>query len=837
MGKATLRQLYEQHEGMLSDKWAIYLTEYDRLFLDYRDSQVRMLEIGIQNGGSLDIWSKYFAQAQSIIGCDINQDCAKLVYSDSRIAVVVGDANSDESERAIASISPRFDLIIDDGSHVSGDNIRSFVRYFPRLVDGGLFVAEDLHCSYWAGFQGGLFDPYSSIAFFKRLADVISHEHWGVPTARKDILASFARKYKFDIDEELLSHIHSVEFINSLCVIRKNVPAKNVLGARFISGSDEVVVGGHKPLHLTQANAIDERSNHWSAREQLPEDEFEASAAELARLRPLPKQLTSLNKSVSERDDQIASLNQLVAGCGEAIQALRNSTSWRLTKPVRFVGRQIARWKRSPRRLLTAPEILRRGPEVNAADDGFKEPVEKSCVLQQDAAFEVLSGLHPDLSEDLYSSDQSKLIAFYLPQFHRIAENSEWWGPGFTEWTNVVKGKPNFDGHYQPHLPRELGFYDLSSTEVMREQAEMAKLYGINGFCFYYYWFSGRRILEAPIDNFLASDIEIDYCLCWANENWTRTWDGDTRSVLMHQKYEDSDPLEFITSLLPHFSDRRYIRVNGKPMLVVYRAKDIPNTESVFAVWRKAVVEAGFVGLHIAVVDFYDITTPMEVGADALVEFPPHKFNGPQCKTDEIPAFTNRDFRGGMVDYAKLMAQSAVRPHPDFNLYRGIIPSWDNTARRQDTSTIIHGANPELFREWLKYLRTYNREYFPSREDNFIFVNAWNEWGEGCHLEPDQKWGLGYLEAVAKSAYFKKIDATLEKARDNLLGHAVRSVTGIDRSQGLSKELIDKTLDRLTNTRPVSGFVQKIAFRLREYPFVYRCGRDLYRVYSKVRGS
>lgn len=864
MSKATLRQLYEQHEGKLSDKWSIYLTEYDRLFSEYRESQVRLLEIGIQNGGSLEIWSKYFSQARNIVGCDINQDCAKLIYNDLRIAVVVGDANSDESERAITSISPQFDLIIDDGSHVSGDIIRAFVRYFPRLVDGGLFIAEDLHCSYWKDFQGGLFNPVSSIAFFKRLADILSYEHWGVPAARKYILESFSKKYNFHIDEEVLSHIHSVEFINSLCVIRKNTPTSNVLGIRFISGNDEAVVSGHKYLHLTQAREVDECENQWSNCEQLPEDEFESNRAELSYLRLLPKKLVSFNKisikrynkitnlnqlmserddkifvqnqSILERDYQISILNELVDGHRMEIDALRNSTSWLLTKPIRFIGYQIARLKKSKRNQLTVSEANFENPEVNADNSENMTPLERNFDTGQDAAFEALSGLQSDKEVGIFLRDQSKLIAFYLPQYHRVSENSRWWGPGFTEWTNVVKGKANFEGHYQPHLPRELGFYDLSNIDVIREQAEMAKLYGINGFCFYYYWFSGQRILETPIDIFFASDIEIDYCLCWANENWTRTWDGDAKSVLMHQKYEDADPLNFITSLIPYFNDSRYIRVEGKPMLVVYRAKDIPNTESVFALWRNEVIEAGFDGLHITVVDFYDISTPKEVGADALVEFPPHKFNGPQSKPDEIPSFTNKNFRGGVVDYAKMMAQSAARPHPDFNLYRGIIPSWDNTARRQDTSTIIHGASPDLFQEWLSYLRAYNREYFSDREDNFIFINAWNEWGEGCHLEPDQKWGLGYLEAVAKSTNFKKSDTNLTIARNNLLCHAVKSIAGIDINQKISQKTADKTLDRLTNIQPVGGFVQKIAFNLRGYPIIYGCGKSIYRLYSKVCG-
>jgi glycosyltransferase involved in cell wall biosynthesis/peptidoglycan hydrolase CwlO-like protein len=330
MRNLTLRQLYEQHQGKVSDKWSIYLTEYDRILSPYRDKPVRLLEIGIQNGGSLEIWGKYFALAHSIVGCDINPDCAKLVYTDPCITVVVGDANSDETEQTIAVISPNFDVIIDDGSHRSGDIIRSFVRYFPHLAHGGFFVAEDLHCSYWAGFQGGLFHPASSVAFFKRLADVVSYEHWGLPHARKDILASFSRTYDIDISEEMLSHIHSIEFINSLCVIRKSLPAENVLGDRFVSGKDESVVEGILGLQFIQTGEIDERDNQWSLHEKLPEDELEANKVELAQLRPLQKQLPDLNQAIIARDSQIISLNQIVDGHAGQIGRLSQTLAERM---------------------------------------------------------------------------------------------------------------------------------------------------------------------------------------------------------------------------------------------------------------------------------------------------------------------------------------------------------------------------------------------------------------------------------------------------------------------------------------------------------------------------
>ena len=311
----SLEQLYEKHRGKLSDKWSIYLTEYDRLFQPYRRLPVRLLEIGIQNGGSLEIWSKYFPKAEKIIGCDINPDCAQLTYTDPRISVIVGDANSDEAQTAVLSHSASFDLIIDDGSHLSSDIVKSFARYFPRLADGGIFVAEDLHCSYWKQFEGGLFDPFSSMAFFKRLADVVSHEHWGVEKDSTEIFAGFFARYGFQIDAEILSHIHSVEFINSMCVIRKLVPEQNVLGPRFIAGSVERVVSGHIGLHLTEAKPPHQHDNLWAVRSTPPEEELPLRLQELAerdtRVSSLTSTITEYQKQIDLLQDRREFINEL----------------------------------------------------------------------------------------------------------------------------------------------------------------------------------------------------------------------------------------------------------------------------------------------------------------------------------------------------------------------------------------------------------------------------------------------------------------------------------------------------------------------------------------------
>lgn len=318
----SLKELYSAHQGKVSDKWDLYLGEYDRLFSSYRDKAVCLLEIGVQNGGSLEIWGQYFPKAKKLIGCDINPDCAKLRYDDPRIAVVVGDANTDQSQAEILNLSAQYDVIIDDGSHTSGDIVRSFARYFPYLKDGGLFVAEDLHCSYWQAFEGGLHYPYSSIAFFKRLADVINYEHWGVDKQRSQLLAGISDHFNVDLPDALLSEIHSVEFVNSICIVRKSTSDLNRLGSRFIAGQEELVVTGHIALSDQLPNTVNESGNSWSILDRAPDESFEQ----------LSQELIAANRHLAEQDAQIA--------------ALHNSTSWKLTAPLRWGALKIKHLKR-----------------------------------------------------------------------------------------------------------------------------------------------------------------------------------------------------------------------------------------------------------------------------------------------------------------------------------------------------------------------------------------------------------------------------------------------------------------------------------------------------------
>lgn len=353
-----------------------------------------------------------------------------------------------------------------------------------------------------------------------------------------------------------------------------------------------------------------------------------------------------------------------------------------------------------------------------------------------------------------------RLIAFYLPQYHPIPENDEWWGKGFTEWTNVTKAKPLFPGHYQPHLPADMGFYDLRLPEAREAQADLARSYGIHGFCYYHYWFNGRRILERPFNEVLASGKpNFPFCLCWANENWTRRWDGLEQQILLGQQYNHGDDLAHINSLLPALGDDRYIRVNGKALLLIWRTEMMPDPAHTAEIWREAVMKAGLGELFLVRVEgFTQGLKPKQIGFDASVEFAPdwHILSHARYQRERyrvlrklrlIPKVydTHRIF-----DYDSLVTLMLEKPLADYKRFRSVAPSWDNTARRAKGGTIFRGATPEKYEEWLSIIVKRTVRQFQG-EERLIFINAWNEWAEGCHLEPDQKFGRQYLEATKRA--------------------------------------------------------------------------------------
>jgi lipopolysaccharide biosynthesis protein len=364
---------------------------------------------------------------------------------------------------------------------------------------------------------------------------------------------------------------------------------------------------------------------------------------------------------------------------------------------------------------------------------------------QQNASGNYVNLSDTDLSVEKLPID---LIAFYLPQFHPIPENDQWWGRGFTEWSNVPKAVPNFISHDQPRLPADLGFYDLRVPEILRQQAQLAKKFGLRGFCFYYYWFDGKKLLDSPIDHF-ANDTEIDFpfCLCWANENWTRRWDGLENDILIAQNHSPDSDRRFIADLEPYLMNKNYLRWKNKPVVLVYRPLQLPDPKATAERWRDYCREQGVGEIYLIAVQTPGVENPYTIGFDAVVEFPPHGIPPIPSINNELQIL-NPDFEGSVFRYQDVSSAMASKEIPFSPYIRGLFLSWDNTARMQNRPLIFHENTPVEYGNWLT--RICNQTISsPNHFPKMVFINAWNEWAEGTYLEPDRKWGYAYLQKTA----------------------------------------------------------------------------------------
>lgn len=344
-----------------------------------------------------------------------------------------------------------------------------------------------------------------------------------------------------------------------------------------------------------------------------------------------------------------------------------------------------------------------------------------------------------------------KLIAYYLPQMHPTPENNAWWGRGVTEWNNVSRAVPQYLGHYQPRLPGELGFYDLRLKENLARQITLAKMYGIFGFSWYFYWFDGKRLLDRPLDMFLNdSSLDFPFCLCWANESWTRGFFGSTKEIIMRQSDTEESYRNFIQDIVPYMKDRRYIKVKGKKLLIIYKPQMVPNPQRTLDYWREYCATHGVGDIYIIGVWTADRQNDvMERGFDSAAEFQPGSLL-PYCrKINGDLSFVNKDFVGEVYSYPDLVNHGIYKKNfLASSMYNAVMPMWDNTPRRNCHGNVIyHGAKPTLYKKWLvDIIRHYQKDC--QLDDNLIFINAWNEWGEGAYLEPDRYLGYAYLEAT-----------------------------------------------------------------------------------------
>jgi len=340
-----------------------------------------------------------------------------------------------------------------------------------------------------------------------------------------------------------------------------------------------------------------------------------------------------------------------------------------------------------------------------------------------------------------------KLICFYLPQFHSIPENDQWWGEGFTEWVNVRPAQPQFHGHYQPHIPIDPGYYNLLDPLVQRRQIELAQLYGIGGFCFYFYWFGGKRLLEAPLENYLRdTSLDFPFCLCWANENWGRRWDGLDSEILIAQNHSPEDDIAFIKHVSRYMRDPRYIRIGNKPLLLVYRPGLLPSATKTAQRWRAWCAENGIGEIYIAYTQSFEKVDPVKYGFDAAIEFPPNNSSPPDVTRKTTPI--GEQFNCSIYDWEVFVSRSRKYQTPNYKVFRGVCPAWDNTARRKNKSTVFLNSSPLGYQEWLHNAVADTCDRFPHPDERLVFINAWNEWAEGAHLEPDQRYGYSYLEAT-----------------------------------------------------------------------------------------
>lgn len=350
-----------------------------------------------------------------------------------------------------------------------------------------------------------------------------------------------------------------------------------------------------------------------------------------------------------------------------------------------------------------------------------------------------------------YIKGDTRVIAWYLPQYHEMEINNKLWGKGFTEWTNTTRAFPLYVGHYQPHIPYDVGYYNLNNAETFARQIELAHHYGIYGFSFYYYWFSGKRFMEKPLEIFLEhKELDINFCITWANENWTTLWDGGQNEIIYRQEIDNGDAYRFIDDLVPVISDYRYITIDGKPLIVIYRGNifDKKTMATLLYDMRKRAKFHGFKDLYILITNAgnFDDTVD-DLGADALVEFPPHGMN--HIDVFRPQGYINPYFVGKIYNASRFIAEKCyMMKHKEQKYYRAALTSWDNTARKaRSGAQIYHGLSPETFKQWLWDIVTESKKIH-SGEHDMVFVNSWNEWGEGSHLEPDMKYGYAYLDVV-----------------------------------------------------------------------------------------
>lgn len=444
----------------------------------------------------------------------------------------------------------------------------------------------------------------------------------------------------------------------------------------------------------------------------------------------LKKEICEQRKVINKLTDDNNRLRESINIKDNSIRDIVNSKGWRTLESFRKIARRIKHNNKVYDK--------KNDNKVDEYKHDYHELMPYDSNYQENEDFS-------DFKTDI------KAVAFYLPQFHQFKENDEWWGEGFTEWTNTKKSKPHFEGHYQPREPHDdIGYYKLDNIETIKSQVSLAKKHGVYGFCFYYYWFSGKRLMEKPVDMLLEHpEIDFPFCLCWANENWTRTWDGSENKILIKQDYSDEDNYKFIYDLKKYIDDKRYIRLDGKPIIMIYNPTQIPDLQKLISEWRKCARDIGIGELYIMTKDDLacDDFKNMEF-ADAEFDFVPNGMGHPSCVVTGLDTPKAFDYTQMVDDIEHLY----VEHFPLKPFYYSCTMGWDNSARRKENYRIYYRYSLTAFYKWLRIIIKQTRLRNPS-DRRFVFINAWNEWAEGTYLEPDKKYGYANINTLSRAIY------------------------------------------------------------------------------------
>lgn len=568
-------------------------------------------------------------------------------------------------------------------------------------------------------------------------------------------------------------HVRELNREEFVAALRGGFQNVKLLEQRPICGSTLIVEQG--PVAISSYESLDGRT--YARSEGVPSVLYYVALASDSVLPPAHSTLLFNDAHIPQTEEIERSLRQeltksraiadesvqLLAVSNKRIRVLESS----ITKvaPSPMLTRIAAAWRyptsSSRRKMYRATKLgagatLTTGSKSRNSGSVFGKVFGRSACIPTDAElFQnfVRNTVYPSATGEFVersveaplSGNGVKLIAYYLPQFHPIPENDEWWGKGFTEWRNVARAFPVFADHYQPRVPGEFGYYDLRVSDTMRRQVDLARQYGLSAFCFHFYWFGGKRLLELPIETFLENkDFDLEFSLCWANENWSRRWDGGDNEVLISQDHSPEDDLAFIRYIKKYFDDPRYTRIDGKPVLTIYRPGVFPDIKKTTDRWRSEALRMGYPGLYLIATNSFDFEGYEAFGFDALSEFPPHQLNAAEMQ-DALHLASTRT-GGRIYNYESLVESECNKAKSGKVVHPGVMPSWDNSARRPHDSHIFHGATPELFGRWLR--NAVDRAAHHSTSERLVFINAWNEWAEGAYLEPDARYGYAWLRQI-----------------------------------------------------------------------------------------